>query len=174
MRPVTELWTPVLINGGIFKENYIVSNLGRVKQKRRYKNGDYRYVLVNIINSARPVVKMIGGNKQYRKSVAKLVLSSFYWREGCECANITYLDGNPKNCMLSNLRYKVDMRTYNNTVSKTFDEQKSADRQRGQDAQIRSCATCKNNPCFSGMENLSSDFGALGCNGYKPKEEDNG
>ena len=176
---MTELWAPVLLNGGIFKDDYLVSNMGRVKQKRIYKNGGYQFVLVNVINGKRPSVKMTGGGKQYRKSLAKLVLSSFHWREGCECANITYLDGNMKNCRLSNLRYTADDGVYTNFDLQIKIRQDRKNRpkpvkpiqQAVKQPLIRSCKTCLKNPCFSGMENLSSDFGAEGCRKYEPNKK---
>jgi len=169
MKSIVELWTPVLINGGIFKDDYIVSNMGRVKQKRYYSNGSYKFVLLHNIDSKRPVVRMTGNGKYYRKSVAKLVLSSFHYREGCECANITYLDGDMKNCELSNLRYATDKAVYKMISEKPADKpvKKSGTRK----AYVpRSCSSCCKNPCFDGMENLSSDFGAEGCRKYKPKD----
>ena len=161
MEPITELWTPVLINNGIFKNDYIVSNLGRVKKKRIYKDGSSKFVLITIIDTKRPVVKMRSNGKQYRKSVAKLVLSSFHYRNGCECANITYLDGNMKNCKLSNLMYTVDKKAYDKAEKDNKKPKPTLV------AQIRSCKTCTDFPCFSGMETLSSDFGAEGCRRYK-------
>ena len=179
MKSITELWTPVLLNDGIFKDDYIVSNMGRVKHKRYFKDGGYQYVLVHVINSRRPVVKMTGGGRQYRKSVAKLVLSSFHWRDGCECANITYLDGDMKNCRLSNLRYTADKNVYakveeDNAVLTVPKAAKSAVIKSAKTVKqpfVRSCESCCKNPCFSGMENLSSDFGAEGCRKYKPRED---
>ena len=179
MKSAVELWTPVLLNGGIFKENYLVSNMGRVKQRHFFRNGSFQFVLMRIINSARPMVKMTGGGRQYRKSVAKLVLSSFNYREGCECANITYLDGNMKNCRLSNLRYAVDRLLYDNIEQedkKVRKEKKLPDRPLGKMKPLiegRSCKWCRNHPCFEGMDSLTSDFGAEGCSGYKPKEDIN-
>ena len=35
---------------------------------------------------------------------------------------------------------------------------------------LRSCENCRKNPCFSGKENFSTDFGAIGCRKYKQKE----
>ena len=182
MKPITELWTPVLLNDGIFKDDYIVSNMGRVKHKRYFKNGGYQYVLVNVINSRRPMVKMTGGGRQYRKSVAKLVLSSFHWRDGCECANITYLDGDMKNCRLSNLRYAVDESIYtaldlknkSKPVKKSKQKIKSDKSANPAKKPVlkKSCSTCAKNPCMSGMASFKTDFGACGCNDYKPRETD--
>lgn len=171
MKSIVELWTPVLINDGIFKDDYLVSNLGRVKKKRLYKDGRYGFVLVHIIKSRRPSVKMRSGDKLYRKSVAKLVLSSFYYREGCECANITYLDGNMSNCQLSNLRYTADKGVYKTIEIKTKLQpvvKKEVKSEVIKDV-VRSCEFCEKNPCFSGMENLSTDFGAVGCRKFKPR-----
>lgn len=190
MRRITELWAPVLINGGIFKDDYLVSNMGRVKHRKHYGNGKYQFVLVKITDSNRPMVKLTGNGKRYSKSVAKLVLSSFQYREGCECANITYLDGNMKNCTLSNLRYAIDKDIYKTLELETNEElkkKKPYKRKRvrrtapkpvltvkiSEDTElIRSCSTCRNGKCFQGMDNLSSDFGAEGCRGYKPRIEE--
>lgn len=180
MKHIVELWTPVLLNDGIFKDDYLVSNMGRVKQKRVYKNGGYQFVLVNVIDGERPSVKMTGGGKLYRKSLAKLVLSSFHWREGCECANITYLDGDMKNCRLSNLRYTADDGVYTDLDLQV--KPKPEKKIKAKPVRVihkpiktrpllKSCKTCNKNPCFSGMENLSSDFGAEGCRKYEPKED---
>lgn len=170
MKSIVELWTPVLLNDGIFKDNYLVSNMGRVKKKRVYKDGSYQYVLIRVSDSDRPSAIMYGGGKRYRKSVAKLVLSSFHWRKNCECVQITYLDGNMRNCRLSNLRYKVDRQVYTDAQLEKKPDRKPV-RQTKPVKQIKSCKTCINCPCFSGMENLTSDFGAMGCRSYKPKEE---
>lgn len=173
---MTELWAPVLLNGGIFKDDYLVSNMGRVKQKRVYKNGGYQFVLVNVINGKRPSVKMTGDGKQYRKSLAKLVLSSFHWREGCECANITYLDGDMKNCRLSNLRYTADSGVYTNAdlqpkvVKKKIKKKpvKALVKTPKKHPLIRSCKTCGNPYCKLDTSSFSTDFGAEGCRQYKP------
>lgn len=173
---MTELWAPVLLNGGIFKDDYLVSNMGRVKQKHIYKNGNYKFVLVNIINSRRPMVKIIGNGKQYSKSLAKLVLSSFQWREGCECANITYLDGDMKNCRLSNLRYTVDSGVYTNADLQPKAVKKKIKRKPAKALTetpkkhplIRSCKTCGNIYCELDTSSFSTDFGAEGCRQYKP------
>ena len=188
MRRITELWAPVLINGGIFKDDYLVSNMGRVKHRKHYGNGKYQFVLVKITDSDRPMVKLTGNGKRYSKSVAKLVLSSFQYREGCECANITYLDGNMKNCQLSNLRYTADKDVYfamDLENKEALQKKRSGKRVRKDRIKpvltvkisentelIRSCSTCRNGKCFQGMDNLSSDFGAEGCRGYKPKIEE--
>lgn len=169
MKSIVELWTPVLLNGGIFKDDYLVSNMGRMKQKRTYKNGSYTFVLMKIINSKRPLVKLFGDGHEYRKSLAKLVLSSFQYREGCECANITYLDGNMKNCALSNLRYAADKAVYEE-VSKPTPQEKRRMGVRRPSSDSKSCKTCVNYPCFDGMASLTSDFGAEGCKGYKFKK----
>lgn len=171
MKGITELWAPVLINGGIFKDTYLVSNLGRVKQKRTYKNGNYQFVLLKIINGKRPSVKISGGGRTYSKSVAKLVLSSFQYRKGCECANITYLDGNMKNCALSNLMYTADKTVYNTAE---LDKKKCRSKSShvsipAKQPVLKSCKTCSKCPCFDGMSNLSTDFGAVGCKKYSPK-----
>lgn len=172
MKRITELWTPVLLNNGIFKHDYLVSNMGRVKQKRYYKDGSYQFVLMTIIKSKRPIVRMKGNGKSYVKSVAKLVLSSFNYREGCECANITYLDGNMDNCALSNLRYTADKPVYETIKREEEAKQQKKPLQSKKKALIRSCSTCiVEKPCFPGMENLSSDFGAEGCRRYKPIED---
>ena len=177
MKSITELWAPVLLNGGIFKDTYVVSNMGRVKQKRCYKNGSCQYVLVRIINGKRPMVKMIGNGKKYSKSVAKLVLSSFQYREGCECAHVTYLDGNMKNCALSNLRYTADAGVYtslekkdkiNIRMKKTVKSPKII-KPKASSVIKRSCSTCQKEDCFKEMAKFSSDFGAEGCRGYRPK-----
>lgn len=181
MKPITELWTPVLINDGIFKDDYMVSNMGRIKRKHCFKNGGCRYVLVRITNGVRPMVRMKGGDKQYSKSLAKLVLSSFHWREGCECANITYLDGNMKNCMLSNLRYAVDNGVYTNLELQTKNmtgkvrkkSVKQTSKTKKEQVLIRSCRTCRKKHCFSGVKTLTIDFGAEGCRDYKPRQTDN-
>lgn len=186
MRAMTELWAPVLINGGIFKDDYLVSNMGRVKQKRTYKDGSIRFVLVKIINTERPVVKMSGAGKDYRKSVAKLVLSSFDYRDGCECANITYLDGNMKNCRLSNLRYTADKGVYTQlelnrkTVkSKTAVIRKPVSKPmvvKPADKPVikgKLCFSCTDYPCFEGIQNMSTDFAKEGCKRYKPKQINN-
>lgn len=165
MKPIVELWTPVLLNGGIFKDNYLVSNMGRVKYKRVYKNGSYKYVLLHVINGTRPYVKMHGGGKNYHKSVAKLVLSSFHYRKGCECANITYLDGDRSNCELSNLKYAVDKAVYEAI------QQKEANKPKRTKFILKSCSNCAKNPCFDGMSSLSTDFGAVGCRKYLPRED---
>lgn len=181
MEPIVELWTPVLINDGIFKD-YLVSNMGRVKHKRTFNNGKIRYFLIKPINSKRPVVKIVGNGKTYSKSVAKLVLSSFQYREGCECANITYLDGNMKNCQLSNLRYTVDKKVYKETELENIREQVSQQRKTVSTSSTvkpiqkkvlaKLCETsCKHYPCFEGIQNLSTDFAAEGCNGFKPRDE---
>jgi hypothetical protein len=180
----------VLLNKGIFKDNYLVSNMGRVKYKKPYKNGKTQYVLLKVIDSERPVVRMSSNGKRYTKSVAKLVLSSFQYRDGCECANITYLDGNMKNCTLSNLRYAIDKDIYKTLELETKEELKKKRPYKRKRVRrtapkpvlttkmsdgteiIRSCSTCRNSNCFEGMENLSSDFGAEGCHGYKPRIEE--
>jgi len=181
---MTELWAPVLLNGGIFKDNYLVSNMGRVKHRHVYKNGNCRFVLVNVINSRRPVVKMTGDGKQYNKSLAKLVLSSFQWRDGCECANITYLDGNMKNCCLSNLRYTADKGVYTaieleNKMRTEIPRKKKKIRTKRSSVvktkmndygQPISCKTCGNPYCKIDISNFSTDFGAEGCRQYKPKQ----
>lgn len=188
MKSMTELWTPVLINGGIFKDNYLVSNLGRVKQKRYYSNGSYKFVLLHVINSNRPLVKMTANGKKYKKSLAKLVLSSFHYRDRCECANITYLDGDMKNCQLSNLRYRTDNSIYTTSELDKEEElsKKNADKPKNTSVSntrsirsikkksnaVKMCVTmCAKYPCFAGIENMSTDFAAVGCNGYKPREE---
>ena len=178
MKPIVELWAPVLINHGIFKDDYVVSNMGRVREKHTDVNGVVKYIPVNIIQGKRPMVKMYSGGQPYSKSIAKLVLSSFHWRDDCECANITYLDGNMKNCELSNLRYTADKGVYTLIELENKAEQMARVRRRRKPVvrirmngygEPRSCKTCENCPCFSGMESLTSDFGAEGCNGYKPK-----
>ena len=172
MKSIAELWTPVLINDGIFKDTYIVSNLGRVKRKRKYRDGSCQFILVKNIDSKRPVVKMSGGGKRYCKSVAKLVLSSFQYRNGCEYAKITYLDGDMKNCALSNLRYAADKLLYTNVELDNKKPEANANVKPKQNAVLRSCSSCEKNPCFEGMANLSTDFGAIGCRKYKLKETD--
>lgn len=157
---------PVLLNDGIFKDDYLVSNMGRVKYKRRYKTGGYKFVLLHVIKSKRPYVKIKGAGKYYNKSVAKLVLSSFHYREGCECANITYLDGNMANCELSNLRYTADKPVY-----EAIKKEETKPKSHKKIVISNSCSTCAKRPCFAGMANLSSDFGAEGCNDYKPRED---
>lgn len=158
----TELWTPVLLDNGIFKDSYIVSNLGRVKKKRLYKDGNYQFIIVKVIDGKRPVVRMYGNGREFRKSIARLVLSSFNYRVGCEFENITYLDGNMKNCKLSNLKYATD-KTVPDAVVHTDPKT----------IIIRSCSTCAKYKCMTGMETLSSDFGACGCVDYKPRETEN-
>lgn len=182
MKPKRELWTPVLLNGGIFKDEYLVSNMGRVKRKHVFKSGRVTFFLVNIINSKRPLVKIKGNGRQYSKSVAKLVLSSFCYREGCECANVIYLDGNMKNCELSNLRYAVDESIYtaldlkNKSKPVKKGKQKIKSDKSANPAKKpvlkKSCSTCAKNPCMSGMASFKTDFGACGCNHYKPRETD--
>lgn len=180
MKSITEVWTPVLINGGIFKDTYLVSNMGRVKYKRMRRDGSCSYPLLRIINGKRPSVRLTGNGKRYTKSVAKLVLSSFQYREGCECANVIYLDGNMKNCALSNLRYRVDNSIYieaqlkkkeipvhkvekrpvlTTKVLKNPLEKKVVE---------KLCKYCAKNPCFEGLENLSSTF--EDCVDYKPRQ----
>lgn len=183
MKSVTELWAPVLINNGIFKANYLVSNMGRVKEKRVYKKGSSQFVLMNIIDSKRPVVKMKGGGRTYIKSVAKLVLSSFQYREGCECANITYLDGDMKNCRLSNLMYTADKTVFTaieleNMMAKArkaakpeskIKTKRDLERKKKTTAPVpvqKKCVSCRNYPCFEGLDNMSSDFAR--CKSYKP------
>jgi len=175
MKSITELWAPVLINDGIFKDDYLVSNMGRVKHKRTFSNGKIKYFLIKVINGKRPIVKITSNGKVYSKSVAKLVLSSFQYREGCECANITYLDGNMKNCRLSNLRYTADKSVYTKIE---LDKQQKPDKPKQkakkeivQPIELKSCMTCAKRPCMTGMSNLSSDFGALGCVDYEPENK---
>ena len=146
--------------------------MGRVKQKRVYHDGSYKFVLMKVINNRRPYVRMVADGHEYHKSIAKLVLSSFQYREGCDCANITYLDGNMKNCQLSNLRYKADKSVF---VKIQTEEKQNETKPKPKPKPaytktiIRSCQSCRKCPCFSGMENLSTDFGAAGCRKYKPK-----
>lgn len=176
MESITELWAPVLLDGGIFKEDYLVSNFGRVKRKQVHKDGSISYVLVTIINAKRPVVKMKGGGKEYRKSVAKLVLASFDYRDHCECANITYLDGNKKNCHLNNLRYTADKAVFTTEQLKAKIAMKAHSRVMPKKEKARpiraynpdrSCKTCKNSSCTLNTNNFSTDFGAEGCRHYK-------
>lgn len=183
MKPMVELWAPVLLNGGIFKDNYLVSNMGRVRQKRFNRDGSYRFILMKIIQGKRPMIKMVGGGKEYHKSLAKLVLSSFNYREGCECANITYLDGNMHNCVLSNLRYTADKMVYTNIELKKMEKEsklllinndvkaivKPVKKLVIKDEVKPSCSNCAKRPCMNGQNNLSTDFGAIGCNDYKPE-----
>jgi hypothetical protein len=125
------------------------------------------------MNGERPSVRIYNNGKLYRKSVAKLVLSSFYYREGCECAHIIYLDGNTQNCKLSNLRYVVDQNVCEDTdVKVKASPEISVKTQSVKQSVLRSCLTCRKNPCFSGMENFTTDFGAEGCRKYKPREEE--
>ena len=182
MESITELWTPVLINNGIFKDDYVVSNMGRVSRKHCYKDGSCKFTLIKIIDGKRPVVRMDAGGKRYRKSVAKLVLSSFQYRKGCECANITYLDGNMKNCQLSNLRYTADKAVFTSielekkdiTVQKPVKKVASVQpfvKELPQKQSKKLCEiSCKNYPCFEGIDNLSTDFAKEGCAGYKPND----
>lgn len=178
MKPVIELWTPVLINGGIFKDDYVVSNMGRVKRKHRLKNGGFRYFLVNVINGTRPMVRIKGGGKLYSKSLAKLVLSSFHYREGCECAHITYLDGDRNNCRLSNLRYTVDKDVYTGDMldqkpvavkhKTVMAEKPKQKKSTGKPVKsVKSCSTCTNTSCAIDLSNFSTDFGAEGCRQYQ-------
>lgn len=178
MEAIIELWAPVLINDGIFKDDYMVSNMGRVKHKRTLSNGKTKYFIIKPINSRRPVVKITGNGRTYSKSVAKLVLSSFQYRKGCECANITYLDGNMKNCQLSNLRYTVDKGVYK-TVELEMDtlkkkhpvERKTVIKTKPvKHAAVKLCTVCKDYPCFKGMENLSTDFASEGCRRFKSRD----
>lgn len=187
MKSIKELWAPVLINGGIFKTNYMVSNMGRVKEKRTYRKGSHQFVLMNIIDSKRPVVKIKGGGRVYTKSVAKLVLSSFQYREGCECANITYLDGDMKNCRLSNLMYTADKTVYTaieleNMIEQAKKESKPKDKiktkrdlERKRKAvtppvvQKKLCLSCRHYPCFEGIDSLTTDF-AKTCRSFKQND----
>lgn len=180
MKSITEVWAPVLINDGIFKDTYLVSNMGRVKYKRVRKDGSCDYPLMRIINGKRPSVRLTGNGKRYTKSVAKLVLSSFQYREGCECANVIYLDGNMKNCTLANLRYRVDDSIYTEAQLKRKEiPVRKTEKKSIITATVRSvlktkkvaeklCKYCAKNPCFEGLDSLSSTF--ENCLDYKPRE----
>lgn len=172
MKAIVELWTPVLLEDGIFKDDYLVSNLGRVKQRYFHSDGTWGFKLMHIVNGKRPYVRLKNNDRRWNKSVAKLVLSSFHYREGCECAKVTYLDGNMKNCELSNLRYTSDKLVYDrlDKEKKSTPDKKSSKPLNKKEPLLKSCHTCAKCPCMAGMETFSTDFGANGCNDYKPRE----
>ena len=101
-----ELWKPIAEFNGVYE----VSNLGRVRSIERYINTrTYPAQIMKpfIGNNDCLMVHLRDGKKQYRRSVAKLVLTAFVGPAPKGSKQIRHIDGNTHNNVLHNLEWDV-------------------------------------------------------------------
>ncbi len=101
-----EIWKDIDEFQGIYE----VSDKGRVRSKERYINTrTYPAQLMKpmIVNNGCLMVRLRNGKKQYRKSVAKLVLIAFVGPAPAGSRQVRHLDGNNQNNELYNLEWDV-------------------------------------------------------------------
>jgi len=94
---------------------YEVSSLGRVRSKERYiYTRTYpAQIMKNFIgNNGCVMVKLRDGKKQYRRSVAKLVLLAFIGPPPKGSKQVLHIDSNQQNNALSNLCWDVRVAYY--------------------------------------------------------------
>lgn len=97
-----------------FKDNYQVSNLGRVRSKERFlhtRTYTSQIMREYIRNNNSVQVRLRNGKSQVSRSVAKLVLLTFVGKPPKNAKQVKHLDGNPNNNRLDNLEWDVD-KTY--------------------------------------------------------------
>lgn len=101
-----ELWKPI----AEFNRVYEVSNLGRVRSVERYINTRTypAQIMKQLIgNNDCLMVQLRDGKKQYRRSVAKLVLTAFVGPAPAGSKQVRHIDGNTHNNVLHNLEWDV-------------------------------------------------------------------